>query len=312
MGKTAFLFPGQGSQSVGMGAEFYQEYEVVREIFDMAEETVKMHIANLCFKGPMEDLTQTVNLQPAVTTVNLACLAVLKKEGVAYDFCAGHSLGEYSALNAAEVVSAEDTIKLVYHRGSLMHRESLKNKGAMHAIVGLPIDGVAALVSEIQSQGIVSVANHNSELQIVITGSPEYVEQVSELAGQKGAKAIPLKVSGAWHSELIRGAEEEFNTLLSEINFHHPDKTLVLNVTGEMATDADEIKNGMQRQLCSPVKWYDAVNTLIQQKMDTFVEVGPGRVLTGLLKKIIPSDYPAKIYNVSGMKQLEKFLQENV
>jgi [acyl-carrier-protein] S-malonyltransferase len=260
----------------------------------------------------MEDLTQTVNLQPAVTTVNLACLAVLKKEGVAYDFCAGHSLGEYSALNAADVVSAEDTIKVVYHRGTLMHRESLKNKGAMHAIVGLPIGEVAALVAEIQPQGIVSVANHNSELQIVITGSPESVEQVSALAGQKGAKALPLKVSGAWHSELIRGAEEEFNTLLSEINFHPPGKTLVLNVTGKMATDADEIKKGMQQQLCSPVKWFDAVSTLIQEGMDTFVEVGPGRVLTGLLKKIIPSDYPAKIYNVSNMKQLERFLKEAV
>ena len=176
MGKTAFLFPGQGSQSVGMGQEFYQQYDVVREIFDMAAETAKMNIARLCFKGPMEELTQTVNLQPAVTTVNLACLAVLKKEGAAYDVCAGHSLGEYSALNAAGVVSGEDTIGLVHKRGDLMHRESTRYKGAMHAIVGLPIAEVEDLVAEVQPQGVVSVANHNSELQIVITGSPQPVE----------------------------------------------------------------------------------------------------------------------------------------
>ena len=312
MSKTAYLFPGQGSQSVGMGAEFYQEYDFVREIFDMAEETIKMNISNLCFKGPMEDLTQTVNLQPAVTTVNMACLAVLKKEGAVYDFCAGHSLGEYSALNAAGVVSAEDTIKLVHKRGELMHRESLKNKGARHAIVGLPIAEVDPLVAEIQPQGIVSVANHNSELQVVITGSPEPVEAVAALATQKGAKSIPLKVSGAWHSELIKGAEKEFNAVLADIDFNPPEKTVLLNVTGDVVTQAGDIKECMQRQLCSPVKWYDTMAQLIAKEIDTFVEVGPGRVLAGLIKKILPSDYAAKIYNVSNMKQLEKLINESI
>ena len=311
MSKTAFLFPGQGSQSVGMGQEFYQEYDVVREIFDMAEETVKMGISNLCFKGPMEELTQTVNLQPAVTTVNLACLAVLKKEGSAYDFCAGHSLGEYSALNAAGVISAEDTIKLVHKRGDLMHRESTRYKGAMHAIVGLPIAEVENLVTEVQPQGVVSVANHNSELQIVITGSPEPVEKVSKLAAQKGAKAIPLKVSGAWHSELIKGAELEFKDVLAQIGFNPPEKSIIFNVSADISSEADEIKEIMGRQLCSPVKWYDSMIKLIDEKMETFVEVGPGRVLAGLLKKILPPDYPAKVYNVANMKQLEKFMNEN-
>jgi [acyl-carrier-protein] S-malonyltransferase len=295
-----------------MGQEFYQEYDVVREIFDMAEETIKMRISKLCFNGPMEELTQTVNLQPAVTTVNLACLAVLKKEGIAYDFCAGHSLGEYSALNAAGAISAEDTIKLVHKRGDLMHRESTRYKGAMHAIVGLPIAEVDDLVTEVQPQGIVSVANHNSELQIVITGSPEPVEKVSALAAEKGAKAIPLKVSGAWHSELIKGAEDEFKGFLDQIRFDSPEKAIVFNVSADISSEADEIKDMMVRQLCNPVRWYDSMIKLKDEKMETFVEVGPGRVLAGLLKKILPSDYPAKVYNISNMKQLEKFMNENI
>ena len=311
MSKTAFLFPGQGSQSVGMGQEFYQEYDVVREIFDMAEETVKMRIAKLCFKGPMEELTQTVNLQPAVTTVNLACLAILKKEGIEYDFCAGHSLGEYSALNAAGVVSGEDTLRLVYKRGALMHRESTRYKGAMHAIVGLPIAEVDDLVAEVQPQGVIAVANHNSELQIVITGSPQPVEKISMLAAQKGAKSIPLKVSGAWHSELIKGAEPEFKAVLAQIGFNPPEKSIILNVSADISSEADEIKDIMGRQLCSPVKWYDSMGKLMDAEVETFVEVGPGRVLAGLLKKILPADYPAKVYNISNMKQLEKFLNEN-
>jgi [acyl-carrier-protein] S-malonyltransferase len=308
--KTAFLFPGQGSQAVGMGLDFYQEYDVVRELFDMAEEISKINISNLCFKGPMEDLTQTVNLQPAVTTVNLACLTVIEKEGVTPDICAGHSLGEYSAIRTSDVVSREDTFKMVFKRGELMHREAVKNKGAMHAIIGLSIDVVEEIVSKAKIEGVVAVANHNAEKQIVITGSPDPVNKTSSMASSHGAKAIPLKVSGAWHSDLIQGAQDEFKDFIEPIPFKTPQMPTVFNVTADFEKEPDKIKSIMALQLCSPVKWYDSMCKLMAENIEIFVEVGPGKVLTGLLKKILPKDYPCQIFNVNSMKELERFLKK--
>ena len=310
MKKIVFLFPGQGSQSVGMGEEFYREYDIVREIFDMTEEITRINISKLCFKGPMEELTMTVNLQPAVTAVNLACLAVIGKENVSFQYSAGHSLGEYGALCAAGITSKEDTIRLVHKRGELMHREAGKRQGAMHAVVGLPIEDVSGIVAEAKNDGIVSVANHNTELQIVITGAPTAVEKAASLAAAKGAKSIPLKVSGAWHSELIKGAEKEFKEFLETISFNSPQKTVLFNVTSDAEEDPAEIRSIMARQLCSPVRWYDTMNRLLEEEVEAFVEVGPGRVLAGILKKTMPGDYPGKLYNVANMKQLEKFLKE--
>ncbi len=240
MKKIAFLFPGQGSQSLGMGQDIYQEFELVREIFDMASEIAKINLPRLCFKGPMEDLTKTVNLQPAITAVNLGMLTILEKESLAGEISAGHSLSEYSALCAGGAISKEDTIRLVIKRGELMHREATQHLGTMHAIVGLPIDTVQEIVDSVQQQGVVSVANHNTETQIVITGSPDPVAKVSARAEEQGARAIPLKVSGAWHSELMRGAQDEFREYLEIIRFETPARSVIMNVTADVSNTAQE------------------------------------------------------------------------
>ena len=192
-----------------------------------------------------------------------------------------------------------------------MHRDATRHQGVMHAIVGLPIDEVCEMVSEGQKEGVVSVANHNTELQIVITGAEQPVARVSALASAKGAKSVPLKVSGAWHSALIKDAQDDFKGYIETVSFNSPQKSVLFNVTAQPSDDPDEIKEIMGRQLCSPVRWYDAMNELIDEEVEVFVEVGPGRVLAGLLKKILPRDNPAKIYNVGNMKQLEKFFKDN-
>jgi [acyl-carrier-protein] S-malonyltransferase len=282
----------------------------VREIFDMTEEICRLPITRLCFRGPVETLTETVNLQPAVTAVNLAVLSALQGESTAPVVAAGHSLGEYGALAAASAVLFEDAIRLVFRRGELMHNESLRHRGAMHAIVGLPIEEVDRLVKNAGNDAPVSVANHNTADQIVITGAPAPVEQVSKMAAEKGARAIPLKVSGAWHSELIRGAEAPFAAALEQAVFSVPAVPVIHNVTAASAEDPDEIRKLMSLQLCSPVRWYDSVIRMIDDGVDTFVEVGPGRVLTGLVKKIAGRDKPIRQFSVNSLESYEKFLKE--
>lgn len=308
MKKIAYLFPGQGSQKVGMGLDLYQAYGEVKEIFTAADQITGLPITRLCFEGPMEELTQTVNLQPAITAANLACLSMIEKNRVVPSLCAGHSLGEYSALCAAGVISKSDCLKLVYKRGELMHREATRHLGAMSAIVGLTMEQVENVVTQAARQGVVAVANHNSAEQIVITGAPPAVQAAGVGAAALGGRAIPLKVSGAWHSPLIEGAENEFRQFLNGADFNPPTCPTLHNVTAAAADDPQQIKTLMARQLCNPVRWHDTMLKMIQDRIEVFVEIGPGKVLTGLLKKSLPQGYDAQIYNVYDIPSLEKFV----
>jgi [acyl-carrier-protein] S-malonyltransferase len=293
-----------------MGEALYREFDYVRELFDMASELTHMDLARLCFKGPFSELTLTINLQPAITVINLACLAVLEREGLCPCLSAGHSLGEFSALAAAGVISPEDTLRIVLERGKLMHREATGHPGAMQAILGLTIDAVSKIVSVAAEAGIVSVANHNSEKQIVITGAPEPVAHAGALAAERGAKAIPLNVSGPWHSELILGAVDEFEAFLNTVAFSAPAKGKVLhNVTAASEPDPQVIRSLLAKQLCSPVRWYDTMVAMMGGAPDLFVEVGPGKVLTGLLKKTLPREASKTIFTVNDLQSFEAFFK---
>ena len=306
--KFAFLFPGQGSQYVGMGRDLMDRFPEVREIFEQVDDICRKPISKLCFEGPMEELTLTVNLQPAVTAVNLACLSALTGSGISAAVSSGHSLGEYAALASAGAVSGFDALRLVRKRGELMHRESVQNPGTMAAIIGMDIHSVEDIVAEAGEKGALAVANHNTAEQIVITGEKEALSHAVELVTEKGFKAIPLKVSGAWHSILMKNAVDEFRQFMEDVSIRSPETPVLFNATAESENDPEEIKDLMARQLISPVKWYDIILGMLEDRVDIFVEVGPKNVLTKLLKKILPRDADAKVYHVADVKSLEGFL----
>lgn len=306
--KIAYLFPGQGSQYIGMGQDFLNSFPDAKEIFRQVDDICGRSISRLCLEGPMEELTLTENLQPAITAVNLTCLKAMERSGVKHQVSAGHSLGEYAALASSGVVSVEHALALVQKRGQLMHRESLAHPGTMAAVIGLPVEAVQRIVEDCRGDEILSVANHNTAEQIVITGEEEAVSRAVQGAKKEGARAVPLKVSGAWHCLLMEGAVAEFREFMEQIPFSSPKVRMLFNATGDTESDPGAIKDIMAKQLVSPVKWYDIVHRMLSEGVRTFVEVGPKKVLTGLVRKIVPKDDEVRMFQVEDTAGLERFL----
>lgn len=312
MKKTAILFPGQGSQYVGMGQAFFDEGKGAQSLFAEAEETSSLPLRKLCFEGPLEDLTRALHLQPALTIANLACYQYLLKILPDFQpaFVAGHSLGEYSALQAAGVLSRKDTIRLVTKRGELMEREGASHPGGMRAVLGLTIEEIEEIIQGYTGSGVVVVANHNSEKQVVISGDRQGLDDLSQLCSEGGGKVIPLKVSVANHSPLVEGAVEDFAAFMSQTTFRQPQVPLLFNLTAATESDPVEIRSIMAQQIASRVRWLEIIQQMIDNGVELFVELGPKNVLTGLMKKILPRKSPIRCLQADTPELIVKVVQE--
>lgn len=308
MGKLAFLFPGQASQYPGMGRELAGNHPEARGVFDEADRALGFSVSDLCFNGSEEALKLTANTQPAILTASVATYRVLEQNGIQPAYVAGHSLGEFSALVAAGGLEFSDAVKLVRHRGEYMQSAVPEGVGAMAAILGLAPAQVAGICRQAADGQVVAPANLNSPEQTVISGHAEAVKRAVELASAGGAKrAVMLPVSAPFHSALMQPAAKQLEVDLRATEFHTLQVPLVNNVDAELTTNGDEAREALIRQVTLPVRWEESVRELIDQGVNTFVEVGPGRVLTGLLRQI---DRSIHVFNVEDEKSLRSTLEK--
>lgn len=310
--KIAVLFPGQGSQYIGMGEHFIKSDSDCASIMELAESVCDFPLNDLIMKGPMEELTRVKHLQPAITVTNLICFRALSKAfggNYSVNCFAGHSLGEYSALCAAGVISVEDAIRLVTKRGALMEREGDKNPGGMRAVLGLGVEDIEKVLSEYSGKSVVTIANHNTGQQVVLSGEISAMDEVGELIGGMGGKIIPLKVTVANHSPLVAGAVADFEAYMDGISFHKPEVPVYFNISAQKEEDTQVIKNLMAQQIASRVRWFEIISNMMEEGVDTFIEVGPKTVLKGMIRKIAPKGFEYQALQLDTPEALEKCME---
>jgi [acyl-carrier-protein] S-malonyltransferase len=305
---TAFVFPGQGSQYAGMGKDVAEKYPVARRVFDDIDAALGISISTLCFEGPDEDLKLTENTQPAILAVSSAIHAVLEDRGATRrDIVAGHSLGEYSAIVSVGGLTPAEAATIVRARGRFMQEAVPVGTGAMAAILGPTVDEAKEICDEASQGDVVSVANINAPGQIVIAGTKSAVERAIEIAKKRGRRALPLPVSAPFHCELMKPAEERLRPVLEDANLKDLWFSVVSNVDASPIGTATAVRNALLRQVASPVRWVESVQLMISMGVRRFVEVGPGKVLTGLIKRI---DSSVELINVSDVASLETFVEK--
>ena len=311
MPKLAFVFPGQGSQEVGMGKDLVKGYKVAEELFSGANIALKdegIDLKKLCFEGPEEELTKTINAQPATLTISLILYRLLEENNIKPDIVAGHSLGEYSALVAASSIEFKEAIRLVRKRGQYMQTATPLGRGSMAAMISLKKDKIEELMKKVSKFGTIEIANYNSPYQIVVSGKNETIEKLLILGEEEEeVNIIPLKVSAPFHSSLMKKAKDNLAGYIENVNIQDPQIPVICNVTADYVKTKEEVKDALIEQVTHPVRWVDIIKRINSEGINYFIEVGPGKVLKKLIKQILPK---AKVYNVFDSESLERVIKK--